>query len=144
MKKTAPVRRTKAPYIYMNFSRVEAGYFYLHPPPGSPMYESDNNINNIFRNYSSHNYIEILSRMHPMHHFIIFFSEEHTLESLQAPHENASEMYYNTPPPPIISKLSHNYMFEHEFLPLIIHSDFSTYDNVLQNVRTYSPRQRKH
>ena len=77
MEKTAPVSRKKA--LYMNFSRVEVGQFYLPCPPGPPMYESDNDINNIFRNYSSHNYIEIFSRMHPMYYFIIFFSEEHTL-----------------------------------------------------------------
>ena len=54
--------------------------------PGSPMSESDNKMNNISSNYSSHNYIEIHSRMHapncPMHYSIKFFSEEHASNPL--------------------------------------------------------------
>ena len=93
--KKASVRRKKAPYMNL-FQGWRSSASTC--PPGSPMSESDNKINNIFRNYSLHNYIEILSRMHPMHYLTKIFSEEHTLESFYAPHDNASKMYYNTSP----------------------------------------------
>ena len=48
--------------------------------PGSPMSESDNKMNNISRNYSSHNFTEMHPNC-PMHYSIKNFSEEHAFES---------------------------------------------------------------
>ena len=72
------------------------------------MRESDNRINNIFTNYSSHNYIEILSRMHPMHYFIKKILEKAYIFYI-------TQAGSITIPPHYLKILPH--LFEHEFLP---------------------------
>ena len=78
--------------------------------PGSPMSESDNKMNNISRNYSSHNFIEMHPNC-PMHYSLKKFlgiachriPKQWNWTALYAPDANASGMYYNTSP------LSQNY-----------------------------------
>ena len=72
--------------------------------------------------------------MHPINYFI-FFSLKN-IHSNRYTHRTTTQAGCITIPPHYLKIIP--YMFEHEFLPLIIHSDFSTYDNVFQNVRTYS------
>ena len=87
---------------------MEVERFHLPPPLGSPMSESDDRINNIFTNYSSHNYIEILSRMHPMHYFIKKILEKAYIFYI-------TQAGSITIPPHYLKIIPH--LFEHEFLP---------------------------
>ena len=93
-------------------------------PPGSPVGESDNKMNNIFRNYTSHKYIEIHSRMHPIALFHNFLGKacpripSNEIEQRYT-HRTATQAGCITTPPHYLKTIP---MFEHGFLPLIIHS----------------------
>ena len=73
-----PSKGEKAPYMNLFFEWGGRAP-YTHSSPWSPMSKSDNKMNNIIRNYSSHNYIKIHSRMHPIALFHKIFPEEHAL-----------------------------------------------------------------